>query len=49
MDQDINFNTNIPTGPFDSNEKDNLSSECQAKKKKNTQRRNASREQHYTY
>ena len=29
MDQDINFNTNISTGPFDSNEKDNLSSECQ--------------------
>ena len=29
MDQDINFNTNISTRPFDSNEKDNLSSECQ--------------------
>ena len=29
MDQDINFNTNISTGPFDSNEKHNLSSEWQ--------------------
>lgn len=29
MDQDINFNTNISTGPFDPDEKDKLSSECQ--------------------
>ena len=34
MDQDINFNTNISTGPFDSNEKHNLSSECQEETQK---------------
>ena len=39
MDQDINFNTNISTGPFDSNEKNNLSSECQEEEGYTAQKR----------